>query len=106
MEEQVPKLMPSDTWNNLFYPPPDYQYFENSLQFEFEPNASAFSWKNAWWLADAALLAYLKDWSKTKKNLLQAGFDDDIAQLGQDSAKSTKVFSRIDQCSIHKKQKK
>jgi len=33
-----------------------------------------------------------KDWSTSKKNLLQAGFDDDIAQLGQDSAKSTKGF--------------
>ena len=88
----MPKTIPTDTWNNLFYPPPDYKYFENSAQSDFEPNATAFSWENAWWLADTALLAYAKDWSTTKKNLVQAGFDDDIAQLGQDSAKSTKGF--------------
>ena len=88
----MPKAMPSDTWNNLFYPPPDYKYFESSEQFGFEPSAAAFSWKNAWWLADAALLAYVKDANSTKKTLLQAGFDDDITQLGEDSAKSTKGF--------------
>jgi hypothetical protein len=32
LEEQVPKTMPSDTWHNLFYPPPDYKYFENSAE--------------------------------------------------------------------------
>jgi triacylglycerol lipase len=76
----------------LFYPPPEYKYFENSAMFDFEPNATAFSWKNAWWLADAALLAYVKDWSTTTKNLVQAGFDADITQLGQDPDKSTKGF--------------
>jgi hypothetical protein len=57
----VPKTMPNDTWNNLFYPPADYEHFENSGQFDFEANATAFSWKNASWLADAALLAHVRD---------------------------------------------
>jgi hypothetical protein len=48
LEKIMPKPLPADTWNNLFYPPSDYRYFENSNQFDFEPGAHDFSWKNAW----------------------------------------------------------
>jgi triacylglycerol lipase len=87
----VPKLLPADTWQNLFYPPPDYKYFENADGFPFEPDAPGFSWKNAWWLADAAVLAYVKDWSAVKAALNAAGFDD-VRPIGPDAAKSTKGF--------------
>lgn len=87
----MPKPIPADTWNNLFYPPAGYKYFENSDQFNFEPNAAGFSWKNAWWLADAALLAYVKDWSLVTAALLRARFDD-MRQVGPDPSKSTKGF--------------
>jgi triacylglycerol lipase len=85
------KPLPADTWNNLFYPPPGYSYFENSDRFDFEPGATDFSWKNAWWLADASLLAYVKDWTKVTGNLTRARFDD-VRQIGPDPAKSTKGF--------------
>ena len=87
----MPKPLPPDTWNNLFYPPTGYEYFENSDRFDFEPNAPMFSWKNAWWLADAALLAYVKDWKVVKASLAGARFDD-VRQIGSDPAKSTKGF--------------
>jgi triacylglycerol lipase len=87
----VPKSLPADTWHNLFYPPPTYSYFENSERFDFEPDAPAFSWKNAWWLADAALLAYVKDWGAVEETLTKARFDD-VKQIGPDPARSTKGF--------------
>src|SRR5947209_20331292 len=74
----MPKQLPPDTWSNLFYPPADYQYFADSHQFDFEPAAKGFSWKHAWWLAEASLLAYVNDtdWESTVKPILEkAGFD-------------------------------
>ena len=87
------KQLPADTWNNLYYPPPDYTYFENADRFDFEPGAPAFSWKNAWWLAEASLLAYVKKktWDEIKAILTAARFDD-AKQIGTDPLKSTKGF--------------
>jgi hypothetical protein len=75
----------------LFYPPPDYVYFEDSAAFDFEPDAAEFSWKNAWWLADAALLAYVKKWEVVKTNLTAARFDT-VKPIGAADTKSTKGF--------------
>src|ERR1700682_5639203 len=88
----MPKPLPADTWSNLFYPPSDYRYFENSDQFEFEPGAQDFSWKNAWWLADAALLAYVKKWDIVKAILTTGSRFDNVKAIGADAAKSTKGF--------------
>jgi triacylglycerol lipase len=87
------KPLPADTWQNLYYPPPDYRYFQNSRQFDFEPGAPNFSWKNAWWLADSSLLAYVKTkpWDGVKSILAAAGFDD-AKQIGADPAISSKGF--------------
>jgi triacylglycerol lipase len=90
--ESMSKLLPADTWNNLFYPPPEYKYFENSVKFDFEPAETDFSWKNAWWLADAALLAYVKDWDAVVEVLLGARFDENITQIGAGEDNSTKGF--------------
>ena len=74
-------------------PRPITRYFENSDRFDFEPGAQDFSWKNAWWLADASLLAYVKKktWDDIKAILTAARFDD-AKQVGADPAKSTKGF--------------
>jgi triacylglycerol lipase len=89
----MPKPLPDDTWENLYYPPPNYKYFENSDRFDFEPDAPDFSWKNAWWLAEASLLAYVKrkTWDEIKAILTAARFDD-AKQVGADPANSTKGF--------------
>ena len=89
----MPKPLPADTWENLYYPPPDYRYFENSARFDFEPGCADFSWKNAWWLAEASLLAYVKKrtWEDVKTILAGARFDD-ARQIGADPAQSTKGF--------------
>jgi hypothetical protein len=87
----MPKQFPADTWSNLFYPPANYQYFENADQFDFEPDAAGFSWHNAWWLADAALLAYVKDWNLAKASLDRARLGDS-QQVGPNPSTSTKGF--------------
>lgn len=88
----MPKPLPDDTWRNLFYPPPDYKYFENARNFPFEPGAAGFSWKNAWWLAELSLLAYVTEWERTvKPTLHQAGFDH-VEQIGLQQQMSTKGF--------------
>jgi triacylglycerol lipase len=91
LQRIMPKPLPADTWNNLFYPPSDYRYFENSDRFDFDPAAQDFSWRNAWWLADAALLAYVKNWDAVKAILTTTRFDN-VKAIGADAAKSTKGF--------------
>ena len=89
----MPKPLPDDTWANLYYPPPDYSYFQDCDRFDFEPGAPDFSWRNAWWLAEASLLAYVKTktWDEVKAILAAARFGD-ARQIGADPAKSTKGF--------------
>jgi triacylglycerol lipase len=87
----LPRALPNDTWNNLYYPPPDYEYFIGAAQSDFEPEAIDFSKNNACWLADAALLAYVKDWNVVTRALRQAKFDD-FQAIGTDPGVSTKGF--------------
>lgn len=70
-----------DIWNLLppidrytYVPQTDYIYFENAEHNPFECEATEFRLVNAWWLADAAMLAYseepvVRDWC------LRAGFE-------------------------------
>jgi hypothetical protein len=52
------KKMPDATLENLWPPNKNRTYFENGRQHPFQPRAGAFEPVNAWWLAEAALLAY------------------------------------------------
>lgn len=88
------RSLPADTWNNLFYPPSDYRYFEECNQFEFEPDARDFSWRNAWWLADASLLAYVKDVANAGSALARAGFSS-VCRIGENPLSSTKAFFAV-----------
>ena len=53
------KDLPPPSAELLFHPERDteYRFFENASDHSFMP-AAQFSRANAWWLADAALLAY------------------------------------------------
>jgi hypothetical protein len=90
----MPKPLPADTWQNLFYPPPDYRYFDGADRFDFEAAAPGLSWNNAWWLADASLLAYVTDWPRAEE-ILRANRFDEAHQIGADPHKSTKGFLAI-----------
>ncbi len=69
-------------------------YFEGADRFDFEPAAAGLSWNNAWWLADASLLAYVTDWPRVSE-ILKANRFNDTQQIGADAAKSTKGFVAI-----------
>ena len=54
------KALPAPSLTLLFFPQrdPDYVHFEHADAVPFDAQAIAFSAANAWYLADAALLAY------------------------------------------------
>ena len=53
------KALPPPTLGRLFKPADDqYTHFEHGMQLPFNAASASFSRLNAWWLADAALLAY------------------------------------------------
>lgn len=70
------KPLPADTYENLYHPPAGYKYFQDARRNAFEPQAPGFSPVNAWWLADAAVLAYEKDSATVNKWLRGAGVPD------------------------------
>lgn len=54
----MPKRVPRATFEWVFPPNKCYKYFENHEQHPFLHQATSFEMRNAWWLAEAALLAY------------------------------------------------
>src|SRR5207249_2221506 len=64
-------LPPIDVYTHI--PQMQYLYFENSENHPFEFDAPDFSMVNAWWLADAAMLAY-SDVSVVEYGFKKAGF--------------------------------
>lgn len=52
------KEIPSISIDSIFPPNHNYKYFENSEKHPFRYDSSKCELVNAWWLADAALLAY------------------------------------------------
>jgi triacylglycerol lipase len=53
-----PRPLPPETVDGLRPPRVGFPYFAHADQFPFEPHATTYSAANAWWLADAAFLAY------------------------------------------------
>jgi hypothetical protein len=52
------KTIPEPTPKVLVPPNYDHRYFQECEAHPFRHSASKFEWVNAWWLAEAALLAY------------------------------------------------
>jgi hypothetical protein len=52
------KRLPEPDLKTLFPPNLDYNYFEDCQRHPFRYDSQQFELVNAWWLADAALLAY------------------------------------------------
>ena len=52
------KPIPPPTAQNVLPPNLDRDYFDDALDNPFRPRAQTFEPVNAWWLAEAALLAY------------------------------------------------
>lgn len=72
--ERQPKEIPDITWKNIIPPFKDHVYFQYGEQRPFESLANGYSPVNAWWLSEAALLAYA-DEAFVQPRFLSAGFD-------------------------------
>jgi triacylglycerol lipase len=67
------KPIPTITWQTMAPPFRAYAYYENSDQFPFQWDVDVFSLINAWWLSEAALLAYAQE-AFARPRFLEAGF--------------------------------
>ena len=69
------KPLPTDfSFQALFSPNLKYGYFEQARAVPFYPQAEDFRLENAWWCAEAAYLAYVRDGAFAQKALEEAGF--------------------------------
>src|SRR5262245_516119 len=70
------KPLPPPSFSLVFNPEKDreYRHFEGAVDVPFDPTAVEFSAQNAWWLADASLLAY---WEETdaRQRFHEAGLE-------------------------------
>jgi hypothetical protein len=49
---------PPRLWRSVFYPIPDYKYFEMPAEFDKSPKTGKLNLLKAAWMADASMLAY------------------------------------------------
>jgi len=78
LEDMLPKKIPPATIEHVLPPNPKHVYFENGAQHPFQDQAHGFSLVNAWWLAEASLLAYAgRDFAKTRFGGAGWTMDDD-----------------------------
>ena len=75
MTPPQPKAMPTDlSFDSLFAPNTRYAYFARASAHPFRADASRFRMVNAWWLAEASMLVYVRDQSFVGMQLASAGF--------------------------------
>lgn len=68
------KPIPPLTLDNITPPNRNYAYFQDNAAFPFEDRAQSFSLTNAWWLMEAAFLAYAEE-AFARPRFEAAGFD-------------------------------
>jgi triacylglycerol lipase len=68
------KPIPLITWRNMAPPFTHHRYFQHYTAFPFESRSERFSRVNAWWLSEAALLAYCPE-EFARPRFEAAGFD-------------------------------
>ncbi len=73
-KDRKKELMTIRNFEELTPPYPEYKYFADSEAFAFRPDANIFDMVNAWWLIDAATLAYAQEPFATSE-FNKAGFD-------------------------------
>jgi len=85
------KELPKPTLRRVLHPADDdYVHFEHGQHLPFDATAAAFSPVNAWWLADAMLLAYWPE-AEVERRFKSAGF----AQVVPLIKKGTQCFVAI-----------
>lgn len=72
----MPKEQPLDqSFLGLFGPNQKREYFEHATIFPFRADETEFHLTNSWWLAEAAMLAYVDDATFLASQLRAAGLD-------------------------------
>lgn len=74
-QDLTAKAIPSFTLHTIMPPYTEYVYFQHGAQVPFRETADAFDPVNAWWLSEAATLAYADD-AFAHPRFQQAGFED------------------------------
>jgi triacylglycerol lipase len=69
-----PRPIPLITWRNMAPPFTDHSYLQHGEAFPFRIRTDQFSLVNAWWLSEAALLAYAPE-AFARPRFENAGFD-------------------------------
>ena len=74
--------MPS--FDDLFAPNEDYEYFALAREFPFDRQDNIFSLINSGWLADCSLLAYLRNEADVTTRLIRDGGFSEATCIGFD----------------------
>jgi hypothetical protein len=70
------KPLPTDySFEKLFGPNKEFEYFENVSDSQFRFASNKFQLVNAWWLAEASMLVYVKEDDFVKDRLAKAGLN-------------------------------
>ncbi len=83
----TPKPVPPRELSTLAPPNMEHEYFAGHSEHPFLPDAEEFSLVNAWWMAEAALLAY-SDPSSVEAKLAEAG----LSEFRHFDGKSTQCY--------------
>jgi triacylglycerol lipase len=85
------KALPPPSFRLVLAPASDsnYKHFEDALEAPFEASASTLSRVNAWWLADASLLAYWNEADVNARFRSPAGLD---SRLIENHEKDTQCY--------------
>jgi len=87
----LPKPLPTDlSFDALFGPNTEYDYFRDADSQPFMADAAEFESVNAWWLAEAALLVYVSDHDFARQRLAAAGLTD--CRFFEDEKTGTQAF--------------
>jgi len=74
-----PKAMPTDlSFDSLFAPNTAYPYLAQAAAHPFREQSPRFQMVNAWWLAEVAMLVYVRDRVFVRDRLTAAGLDHTI----------------------------
>jgi hypothetical protein len=73
-------------------PGKDHEYFARAGAVALAPEERGFSWATAWWLAEMALLAYVRDPHDVETQLSRAGFEA-VRCFGFERRASTECFA-------------
>ena len=87
---KLKSLPTSQSFEALFAPDKEYNYFDQIAQHPFRYNSNKFQLVNAWWMAEASMLVYVREHDFVSEMLNRIEFDNVV--FFEESAKGTQAF--------------